>query len=305
LNFIDKQENLINNSKKISLIGGLFVISPITYLVFLYQEFDFYFIFSIYLIFIVGFYDDYKRLTVRFRLLTQFISAILLVSSGIIINEIDFGNFKINLNELSYLFTIFIILFYINSYNFIDGHDGVCSSLSLIFLLPCIFILNFSNQFEKNIIVFLVFSLIFFSFFNSGLVKKYKIFLGDSGSTTIGILISYFVIKYGFVENLESYKLSLLLWLSSLPIFDSANVILIRLRNSKSPFSGDKNHIHHVLSSEKFSKMQTYLIILFLGCALAIFGFILSNIFNLFYNLIFMLIFFFFYHLVVYSRIRK
>jgi UDP-GlcNAc:undecaprenyl-phosphate GlcNAc-1-phosphate transferase len=146
------------------------------------------------------------------------------------------------------LFTIVVIT---NSFNLIDGVDGLAGCLGL--LTSAIF----GFYFYKTGLV--LYSLMAFSLSGSlvaFLIYNFspaKIFMGDTGSLLIGLLNSIFVIKFisiadtpsfGFpLESAPAIGFSILI----VPLFDTLRVVGIRIINRRSPFSPDRNHIHHFL----------------------------------------------------------
>jgi UDP-N-acetylmuramyl pentapeptide phosphotransferase/UDP-N-acetylglucosamine-1-phosphate transferase len=113
---------------------------------------------------------------------------------------------------------------------------------------------------------------------------KNKIFMGDTGSLIVGFLLSYFAIKYVVVNNnylvnpllskdAPLFALSILI----LPVFDTLRMFFIRIMEGKSPFEGDRKHLHHVLIDIGFShKSATAVLLLFNLCIVGIFSY-LSN----------------------------
>jgi UDP-N-acetylmuramyl pentapeptide phosphotransferase/UDP-N-acetylglucosamine-1-phosphate transferase len=212
-----------------------------------------YFIAAIMVIFFLGIKDDILILSATKKFIGQ------LVAAGIIIK---FGGIQITnmygflgMHELSHtvsiLLTLFTIVVITNSFNLIDGVDGLAGCLGL--LTSAIF----GFYFYKTGLV--LYSLMAFSLSGSlvaFLIYNFspaKIFMGDTGSLLIGLLNSIFVIKFisiadtpsfGFpLESAPAIGFSILI----VPLFDTLRVVGIRIINRRSPFSPDRNHIHHFL----------------------------------------------------------
>lgn len=155
-------------------------------------------------------------------------------------------------NWIGIPFTILTIVFITNAINLIDGIDGLASGLSSVALL--VFGLLFI---EKGLWMYsmLAFStlgvLVPFFYYNvfGNAERARKIFMGDTGSLTLGYILSFLAIKYSQnnPEVISNTKGTFLIAFSTLiiPAFDVIRVVMVRLRNGKSPFEPDKNHIHH------------------------------------------------------------
>src|SRR5450432_2952245 len=218
-----------------------------------------YFMAAIMVIFFLGIKDDILILSATKKFIGQ------LVAAGIIIK---FGGVQINdmhgflgLHEIphtaSILLTLFTIVVITNSFNLIDGVDGLAGCLGL--LTSSIFGAYFlvTSQLMYAVMAFsLSGSLVAFLIYN---FSPAKIFMGDTGSLLIGLLNSVFVIKFmtvaadpslGFpLESAPAIGFAILI----VPLFDTLRVVSIRIINRRSPFSPDRNHIHHFLLDLGFS----------------------------------------------------
>ena len=305
-NYVDK--NVLDSSNsKIPIIGGPLIFIPLFFLIF-FLDLDSnykYLILSCSVLLVIGIIDDYLKLGIAIRLISQFITAILLVSNGFLIQSFYLDSLLIDFKQYSYLFTVLFILTYVNSYNFIDGSDGICSSLSLVFFTMLLFFFNGFSSDEKYIFIYIILIILFFTIFNLGLFSKFKIYLGDSGSTCIGLLISFYVIKYGFYNTGINFKPLFLIWLTFVPLMDTFSVILLRIRKLKSPFIGDKNHLHHILRKMKLSSKSIFIIITLFSIFFAFLGYFLTLYFNDTVNIFVMIILFSIYHYSFYRIIQK
>jgi UDP-GlcNAc:undecaprenyl-phosphate GlcNAc-1-phosphate transferase len=157
-----------------------------------------------------------------------------------------------------------VVIFYINAYNLIDGIDGLASGLgAMFFTFFSVVYFTLNDYMMMAVCLAMVGSFVAFLRFNTS--KDKRIFLGDTGSLLIGFLIAAIVInilskdyhqeiQMKYVANLPLLIISALY----IPIFDSIRVFIIRIRNGKSPFASDRNHIHHVfLDYLKISHRKT------------------------------------------------
>ncbi len=233
------------------------------------------FILAISLLVIVGAIDDHKELNVKIRLLTQIIAALIMAEYGDIkITDVGnlFGHGTLHLGQYATLMTVFAVVGGINAFNMIDGIDGLSGSsalisISLVALLAVLFnnplLLNLSLVFMGAIMAFLAFNLRIFG------RQKGSIFLGDSGSTLLGFVVCWLIISASQGEN-RMISATLVLWLIAIPLCDSVCIMMRRIHKGRSPFSADREHLHHVLPMKGFSINQTLAIILAMSVLLAV-----------------------------------
>lgn len=249
----------------------------------------------------MGMLDDIFELTVWIRLIGQFIVTLLAIGAGISIDSLGnyyyFGN--INLYIFGTLLTFISIIGLTNAFNFIDGLDGLCGGqllLSLIFI--CISIFLNESFVNLEIIYLVIYSIIIFLFFNFNFFLKFKIFLGDSGSTFLGFFIACLLIYYTSSEN-RFFHPVLTLWCIALPVFDMLNVIVLRLLNYKNPFSPDKNHLHYLLTNKGYKGHKVILIMHLLSIILFIIGILSYNLLGPDFSLLIYLLSFTIYYLYI------
>ena len=189
-----------------------------------------------------------------------------MIDNGFIIDNLH-GVLWINeMNRvLAQLFTIFIIVAIINSINFIDGIDGLGLSVVLIFI-------GFFEFFSAELTPFINLSLLIFTssigLFYFNFKKNKKIFLGDSGSLLLGGIVSLYIVyilsqDYIIRPEYDIHKILFVVSILPLPIIDMIRIVMIRLRNRKSPFEADKNHLHHLILSKTKNHLFTTLAIAF------------------------------------------
>ncbi len=212
-----------------------------------------YFMAAIMIIFFMGIKDDILILTASKKFVGQLLAACILIKFGgiQITNMYGFLGLHAIPPTASFLLSLFTIVVITNSFNLIDGVDGLAGSLGV--LTSAIFGIYFylTGQVLYTIMaVSLAGSLIAFLIYN---FNPAKIFMGDTGSLLIGLINSIFVIKF---ISLASDPSSLLPLASSpalgfsiliVPLFDTLRVVSHRILTRRSPFSPDRNHIHHFL----------------------------------------------------------
>ncbi|MBN4085489.1 undecaprenyl/decaprenyl-phosphate alpha-N-acetylglucosaminyl 1-phosphate transferase, partial [Flavobacteriaceae bacterium AH-315-B10] len=216
----------------------------------------------------VGFKDDLDKVTPRKKLIAQLFVAIiaLLLLRHL---KIDFLNL-FGVNELpvlvGYAFSIFIILTFINAFNFIDGVDGLCSSLALIAFVFFGIIAILENNFTQILFNFSFIGALIPSIFYN-VFSKQKMFLGDNGSFLLGFFVGIQVVLIlanynNAVHIIDISTPVILMALLSYPLVDSGRVILVRIIRGVSPFSPDSNHIHHHLYRLGLTHLQITVLIL-------------------------------------------
>jgi UDP-GlcNAc:undecaprenyl-phosphate/decaprenyl-phosphate GlcNAc-1-phosphate transferase len=223
-----------------------------------------YFAASAIVIFFLGIKDDLVILSASKKFIGQ------LIAAGIIMR---FGNIYLNdmhgflgIHEIPHFASIFLTIFAIivitNSFNLIDGVDGLAGSLGLITTIIFGVYFYFANK-EG---IFSTYSVMAFSL--SGAIAAFliynfspaKIFMGDTGSLLIGIINSILVIKFinvagSATNNAFSLDAAPAIGFAVLmiPLFDTMRVFGLRILDRRSPFSPDRIHVHHYLLDLGFS----------------------------------------------------
>ncbi len=220
------------------------------------------------LLLIMGVKDDLVLMSPRKKFMGQ------LIAAGIVIflTDVRITSFDglLGISQLPYvvsvLFTIFVFVLVINAVNLIDGIDGLAGSISIISSVAfgIFFLLN--EQYLLTLVSFaLIGSVIGFLYYNLSHTKK--LFMGDSGSLLLGFLLSYQGIAFlGVNENaMASFTIPnapiMLLAILSYPLLDTLRVFSIRIKQKRSPFCADRNHIHHRLLDLGFAHEQATLVI--------------------------------------------
>ena len=167
-----------------------------------------------------------------------------------------------------------------NSINMLDNMDGITAQTSFFIITTAIIFLSFNSGFEKYdymICLGAIGSLIGFLFYN---FHPSRMFMGDSGSQFLGLLVAIIGIKYFW--NIEDFKtgttiptkqIVTVLIVFTLPIVDTTSVVINRIARKSSPFVGGKDHTTHHLSYLGFNDTQISFIfagISFLSCIIAI-----------------------------------
>jgi len=216
---------------------------------------------------IVSFFDDMYELSPKIRLIAQSIVAIggLYFLGGF--ETLTFGIFDIQNHIFTNIFAFFMIIWFINLYNFLDGINGYAGS-EAVFLAFAGFILFGGNHF-----LVLAVAVLGFLYWN---YNKAKIFMGDVGSTLLGYNVAIFTLYYA---NQESTNFWIWIILFSLFWFDATVTLIRRKLNGEKLSQAHKKHAYQRLTQAKWShfKVTNYAMIM----NILLFGIVVmvSNIF--------------------------
>ena len=243
-----------------------------------------YFIAAAIVIFFLGLKDDILILSASKKFLGQIIAAGILIKFGAvqITNMHGFLGIYGIPNVASIVLSMFTIIVITNSFNLIDGVDGLAGSLGILTTLSFGAYFYFIGQMPYAVMAFaLAGSLISFLIYN---FPPAKIFMGDTGSLLVGLINSILVIKF---INVASDPATVLHFESApaigfavmmIPLFDTLRVFGLRILSRRSPFSPDRNHIHHFLLDLGLSHRSTTLICFSANLLFIIFAVLFQNI---------------------------
>ena len=217
--------------------------------------------------FLIGLTDDLLNLSAFARLLMQIIVAVGAWKAGVSIDFVTIPTIGIvNLGLLSLPITVIWLVGMVNAINWIDGLDGLAAGVSGIASIVMLVVALFMNQPAAALIAAALAgaSLGFLRYnFNPA-----QIFMGDGGSYFMGFTLAAVSI-IGLVKIPAFTAVLLPYVILAVPIFDMSAVILLRLRQGKSPFIADKRHLHHRLLnaglSHRWAGLFIYSLTLWVG----------------------------------------
>jgi UDP-GlcNAc:undecaprenyl-phosphate GlcNAc-1-phosphate transferase len=248
------------------------------------------------LIVILGLIDDKYRLNVIIRVIFQITIISFPIIEGLIISNLgNIENFGIiNLGSFSTIFTIISVAILMNGFNYIDGKDGLASSLFLNTTFLLILFLFISNNQINEILFFSFINVLVFFLFNLRFFNLPKLFLGDNGSLLLGYFLSFILIYLS--QNMKFIEPSLVIWSITFLIFEFFSTNFSRVIKKNNPFKAGKDHIHFFLN-KKYGLIKTLLLINLFNILLAIIGYViwknLNNKSALISFVIFFIIYFF------------
>lgn len=225
------------------------------------------------MLFAIGIKDDLAGVGHRTKFFIEFIAGLILVIPGDIRLKSMHG--LLGIHELAYLpsiaVSVLIIIFVVNAFNLIDGIDGLAAATGIIVNAAFSALFIFIQQYEAAAVsLSLVGAILGFLRFN---ITPAKIFMGDTGSLLIGLVSAVMALKFievsctfgsgATAKITSSFGIALAILIG--PIADTLRVFIIRLANGRSPFQGDRNHIHHRVLKLGFSHLQTTLILILIN----------------------------------------
>ena len=248
----------------IASLGGIGVFIGLTFALLLSVNFqqspEFqYFIAALLLMFFIGLKDDIIALSAFKKFVVQIIAAGLVIHLGGIRIESLYG--LAGIYDISPVYGLalsyIILILIINAFNLIDGVDGLAGSLGILStsLLGTYFYM--AGMMPYALLAFsLSAALMAFLIFN---FHPAKIFMGDCGSLTVGLICGILVLKFINVAAnpaspfpIES-SVALGIAVILVPLVDTVRVFAIRIFKGRSPFFPDRNHVHHLLLDHGFN----------------------------------------------------
>ena len=244
---------------------------------------------SISIVFFIGFFDDIKSLSPKVKFLGQIIAV------AILMNQPDFRILSLNgfmgvceiPMSVSIPGSMFFLLGLINGFNLIDGIDGLAGITGIIVASFYSFILFKSGYFfYLSLSVATIATLSAFLRFN--LSDRKKIFMGDTGSLVIGLVLGLLTLKlmsigdkayislYFNDGNLPFFLIGVLF----VPLLDTLRVMLLRFTRGVSMFKSDRNHIHHILIDFGLSHRKAAFFIGFVNFTVALLMFFVIRKYN-------------------------
>jgi UDP-GlcNAc:undecaprenyl-phosphate/decaprenyl-phosphate GlcNAc-1-phosphate transferase len=220
------------------------------------------------ILFVVGIKDDLYPMPAWKKLAAQVLATLIVVIRGDIRITNLYGLLEIH--DLPYWVTVVIstiaILAIMNGFNLIDGINGLAAGIGVIVLGTYAY---WFYQMNDVVFVFLcltlIGSLLAFLRYN---FSTASIFMGDSGSLVLGYMISIITIR--FIQESRTHEPNIFFSIAAavyafnlliIPLFDTLRVFTVRILKCRSPFTADRNHIHHTLIDIGLSHKQAALVL--------------------------------------------
>jgi UDP-GlcNAc:undecaprenyl-phosphate GlcNAc-1-phosphate transferase len=233
------------------------------------------------LLLFIGVADDLRDINWRWRIGAQVLAALAMVYlGGVSVQQLSdvVGVRGFELGWLAVPVTVFVVVGVVNALNMADGVDGLAGGQALVsVLLFCGFALYAGNFAAAERLLAVAAAIVGFLCWNLRRpgMSRAEVFLGDAGSMLLGFIIAWTAVR--LTQN-SAHPVSPVLgpWTIALPLVDCCSLILRRLRQGRSPFAGDREHLHHLLLDAGYSQTSIAVgamavsMMLGLGAALAL-----------------------------------
>ncbi|TDS13777.1 MraY family glycosyltransferase [Sphingobacterium paludis] len=259
------------------------------------------------MLFLVGIGDDLVGVSYKWKFAVQLFVAALFPLSGLWINDL-YGVFFITAIPayVGMPLTMLVVILIINAVNLIDGLDGLCSGLIAVGCMVLGVMFAVQGACLHAMFAFITAGVLtpFFYFNVFGIKKRRRrIFMGDTGSLTLGLSIAFLAISFAmnnagikpFYEGAIVAAFSVLI----VPVMDVLRVMWVRKRAGKPLFQPDRNHIHHKLLDLGLSHRTAMMSILALATFFAVFNSVMVNYISNNIVLLWDLIFWSSFHMVL------
>lgn len=224
----------------------------------------------------VGALDDRFDISVKIRASVQALIGIVMMVVGklyLLSLGYIFGSWEMVLGPFGYFLTLFAVWAAINAFNMVDGIDGLLGGLSCVSFAAMGIILYFDGQLSLAMWCFAMIAAILpYILLNLGILgRRYKVFMGDAGSTLIGFTVIWILLE---TTQGKTHPISPVtaLWIIAIPLMDMIAIMYRRLRKGMSPFSPDRQHIHHLIMRAGFTSRQAFVLITAAAALLASIG---------------------------------
>lgn len=196
-------------------------------------------------------YDDYKQKPAYFKLITQIIAILVVMTFGILITSIDYHFLRINtLGIVSYLITFIWILGLTNAYNFMDGLNGMAGGNAVIAAgFFCVISFSRGSNFTFYVCNTIIAGTAGFLIFN---FPKGKLFMGDVGSTFLGFTFATLAITSSLYDNSHTSLLVIPLLLFHF-IYDTLFTFIRRLLAKENVFQAHRTHLYQLFNQFGYS----------------------------------------------------
>jgi UDP-N-acetylmuramyl pentapeptide phosphotransferase/UDP-N-acetylglucosamine-1-phosphate transferase len=248
----------------------------------------------------IGLKDDLMNISARTKLIVELFACFIIIVLG----DVRISNFQgiLGIYEIGYFesigITILAIVTIINAFNLVDGVDGLASGLGMLAALVFGIWFFITGYYPFSTIAFALVGSMFGFFLYNVFGNSKKLFMGDTGSLIIGFVLSILVIKFNELSYLKATSRSIAsapmvsFAIIFVPLIDTIRVMTIRISQKRSPFSPDKNHLHHTLLKLFNNHLKVTLTLVFSNIVVIVFALVLNKM-DININLQFLMMFLF------------
>ena len=279
INLVDKPNQRKRHIGNVPLVGGISIfiavlIGLLTTQIDINQQKNL--LLAMIIVVSVGVIDDHQDLSAKSRVFMHIVAVLaVVVLDNVILNSLGwvFGLNEFKLHAWAVFFTVFAVIGVMNAINMSDGIDGLSGSLSFVALL---FIAYFSyiggNTSYLMIALLICSTLVPFLLFNLGVFgKSRKVFMGDAGTTLLGLVIAILLIALSQGSS-AAFRPVTALWLLAVPLIDTFAIMLRRIIKGQSSFKPDREHLHHLFIRAGIGDRTALMIIVALSFIMAFLG---------------------------------
>ena len=245
------------------------------------------------LVSILGFYDDFMEMSPFNKYIVLTFLILMLLYANATLPIIQNLNGFLGIHEIGYIpgliFTTFVYLSIMNAINLTDGIDGYLAIFSIFFFTSLLYNFDVNKFYTLNTVSAIIIGCSAM-FMRYNFSKGKKLFVGDAGSLFIGFWIATYLITYITsaqnsilvdvysiqLENIPVIAISMI----SIPVLDTLRVMLVRILRKKSPFTADRNHLHHILLDSGMTHLRTSLFLTVINWFNCIAIFLMEQNFN-------------------------
>ena len=259
----------------LAMFGGLAVAALFAILSDSFLDQHMAFFAAISLLVLTGFFDDRSGLSPRRRFVLQAIATLIMVY-GADIRLDNFGDLfgfgDVTTGVLAAPITVFAVLGVINAMNMIDGVDGLAGGVALIALLVFAAFAAAAGMLDQTLLLPLACVIVGFMLFNlrTPWRSHASVFMGDAGSVLLGFALAWYAVD--LAQAREVITPITAVWILGIPLMDTTSLMVRRMIKGRSPFSADREHLHHIIQRAGFTPGQTVWIVYALTLLLAAVG---------------------------------
>lgn len=240
------------------------------------------------ILFMVGLADDLIGVSYKWKFVVQIIAASFFPLSDLWINDLYGLGLIVALPPwVGMPLTVFVVVLIINAINLIDGLDGLCCGVVGVGCLVLGALFVYYHAWWHALFAFITVGLLIpFFYFNvfGATGRRRRIFMGDTGSMTLGYSMSFLVISFAmnnsYIKPFSDGAIVVAFSTLIIPIMDVARVMFVRFMKGKSVFKPDRNHLHHKFLRMGMSHHQAMLSIIALVVTFFLLNMILVGLIN-------------------------
>ncbi|MDR1170575.1 MAG: undecaprenyl/decaprenyl-phosphate alpha-N-acetylglucosaminyl 1-phosphate transferase [Prevotellaceae bacterium] len=293
---VAKPNHRTSHTGRIPNVGGISIFISFILALLITSDFNLdggiqFLIFTALVLFFVGLYDDIMIISAKRKLMGELFG----ISAMIFLGNLRLTNLHgfFGVHEITYLasvlLTFFVTIVIINAINLIDGIDGLASGVGIIVSLFFGIYFTLTGNGQLAVVAFSLLGALIPFFIYNVFAKRGKIFMGDAGALVLGVILAALTISFNEVNitNTSPYHIlnapMVSLCILVLPMFDTIRVFTVRIIHKKSPFSPDKNHLHHMFLALGYSHKQATGILLLINIVYIGIGLLFQHTTKLFF----------------------